>query len=131
LGVRAKFVIAVSNLDGQLLGLYRMKDATVFSIDVAVTKSRTVVYFSGSKRLPDELPGVPLNTAVTNRTIEFGTEPLYPPGINNSGPGPWFNLYIKDVTVRARRVLSRLLFIRIRAASSFSRDRFRFIRTAH
>lgn len=98
LGVRAKFVIAVSDLDGQLLGLYRMKDATVFSIDVAVAKSRNVIYFSGSKRLLDELPGVPLNTAVTNRTIEFGAEPFYPPGINNTGPGPWFNLYMSDVS---------------------------------
>jgi uncharacterized protein (TIGR03437 family) len=97
LGVRAKFVIAVSDLDGQLLGLYRMKDATIFSIDVAVSKSRNVVYFSGQNRLPQELPGVPVGTAVTNRTIEFGAEPFYPPGIDYSGPGPWFDLYKFDV----------------------------------
>jgi uncharacterized protein GlcG (DUF336 family) len=81
LGVRAKFAIAVADLDSQLLGLYRMNGATVFSIDVAVTKSRNVVYFSGPTRLPTEFTRRPLNTALTNRTIEFGAEPFYPPGI--------------------------------------------------
>jgi uncharacterized protein GlcG (DUF336 family) len=95
-GVRAKFVIAVSDLDGQLLGLYRMKDATIFSIDVAVSKSRNVIYFTG-QRQADEMPGLPVGTAVTNRTIEFGAQPLYPPGIDYSGPGPWFTLFQNDV----------------------------------
>ena len=36
---RAKMVIAVSDLDGTLIGLYRMTDGTVFSIDVAATQS--------------------------------------------------------------------------------------------
>lgn len=102
-GVRAKFVIAVSDLDGQLIGLYRMKDATIFSIDVAVSKSRNVIYFSGMTRNPAEMEGVPMGTAVTNRTIEFGAEPLYPPGLDYTNPtldpnkgGPFFPLYIKD-----------------------------------
>ena len=102
-GVRAKFVIAVSDLNGDLLGLYRMKDATIFSIDVAVTKSRNVIYFSGKNRTPDDLPGVPIGTAVTNRTIEFGAEPIYPPGLDYTNPtldpnkgGPFFPLYIND-----------------------------------
>jgi uncharacterized protein GlcG (DUF336 family) len=95
-GVRAKFVIAVSDLNGELLGLYRMKDATIFSIDVAVTKSRNVIYFTG-QRQANEMPGLPVGTAVTNRTIEFGAQPLYPPGINYAGPGPWFQLFQNDV----------------------------------
>ena len=44
--------IAVSDLDGTLIGLYRMTDATVFSIDVAASKARNVIYFSGATRQP-------------------------------------------------------------------------------
>lgn len=96
LGSRARFVIAVADLDGSLLALYRMPDATVFSIDVAVAKSRNVIYFSGSNRNPEDLPGVPANTAVTNRTIGFAAQPFFPPGIDYSGPGPFFDLYKFD-----------------------------------
>ena len=46
LGSKARMVIAVSDLDGTLIGLYRMPDATIFSIDVAATKARNVIYFS-------------------------------------------------------------------------------------
>ncbi len=35
LGSRARMVIAVADLDGTLLGLNRMPDATIFSVDVA------------------------------------------------------------------------------------------------
>lgn len=96
LGARAKFVIAVADLDGQLLALNRMPDATIFSIDVAVAKSRNVIFFSGPNRSPDDLPGVPMGTAVTNRSIEFGSEPLYPLSIDFTSPGPFFNLYKFD-----------------------------------
>ena len=96
LGTRAKFVIAVADLDGQLIALYRMKDATIFSIDVSVAKSRNVIYFSGPDRNQSDLPGVPIRTAVTNRTISFGAQPFYPPGIDFSQPGPFFDLYKFD-----------------------------------
>jgi uncharacterized protein GlcG (DUF336 family) len=96
LGTRAKFVIAVADLDGQLLALNRMPDATIFSIDVAVAKSRNVIFFSGPNRSPDDLPGVPMGTAVTNRSIEFGSEPIYPLSIDFTQPGPFFNLYKFD-----------------------------------
>jgi len=96
LGTRAKFVIAVADLDGQIIGLHRMKDATVFSIDVSVAKARNVIYFSGPNRTPTDLLGVPQNTAVTNRTIGFGAQPLYPPGIDFTEPGPFFSLYQFD-----------------------------------
>ena len=46
LGSRTSMVIAVSDLDGNVLGLYRMSDSTVFSIDVAVAKARNVVYLA-------------------------------------------------------------------------------------
>lgn len=96
LGTRARFVIAVSDLDGTLIGLHRMADATVFSIDVAVAKSRNVIFFSGPNRATGDLPGVPMATAVTNRTISFGAQPFYPPGVDYSTPGPFFNLYKYD-----------------------------------
>ena len=96
LGSRARMVFAVADLDGALLALYRMPDATFFSIDVAVAKSRNVIFFSGPNRTAADLPGVPLGTAVTNRTIGFGAQPLYPPGVDGSTPGPFFNLYQFD-----------------------------------
>lgn len=86
-------VMSVADLDGKVLGLYRMPDATIFSIDVAVAKARNVVYFSGST--PD-LPGVPAGTAVTNRTIGFGSQPYFPSGINGTPPGPFRDLYNYD-----------------------------------
>jgi uncharacterized protein GlcG (DUF336 family) len=93
---RARMTFAVTDLDGTLLGLHRMPDATVFSIDVAVAKARNVIYFSDPAGTPD-LPGVPAGTAVSNRTIGFGAQPFFPPGINGSGPGPFFNLYTFDI----------------------------------
>ena len=96
LGSRARFVIAVAALDGTLLALHRMPDATVFSIDVAVAKSRNVIFFSGPDRTAGDLPGVPMGTAVTNRTISFGAQPFFPPGIDYSTPGPFFDLYKFD-----------------------------------
>jgi uncharacterized protein GlcG (DUF336 family) len=93
---RTRMTIAVTDLDGTLLGLHRMPDATVFSIDVAVAKARNVVYFSDPAGTPD-LPGVPAGTAVSNRTIGFGAQPFFPVGIDGSGPGPFFNLYTFDL----------------------------------
>lgn len=97
IGVKAKMVIAVSDLDGTLIGLYRMSDSTIFSIDVAATKARNVVYFSGTTRQPADLNQVPTGTAVTNRTIGFGAQPFFPSGIDGTLPGPFFNLYTMDV----------------------------------
>jgi uncharacterized protein GlcG (DUF336 family) len=107
IGARARMMISVSDLDGNLLAIYRMHDATVFSIDVSVAKARNVIFFTSTAgELPGvystgpngntDLPGVPPATAVTNRTISFGAQPLFPPGIDGSGPGPFFNLYKFD-----------------------------------
>jgi len=95
-GVKAKMSIAVSDLDGTIIALHRMTDGTVFSIDVAASKARNVVYFSGPNRQAQDLNDVPIGTAVTNRTIGFGAQPLFPPGINGSSAGPFFNLYLQD-----------------------------------
>jgi uncharacterized protein GlcG (DUF336 family) len=97
LGSSTRMVIAVAGLDGTILGLFRMPDATIFSIDVAVAKSRNAIYFSSAGRDPRDLPSVPQGTAVTARTIGFGAMPLFPPGINNTAPGPFFRNFVQDV----------------------------------
>jgi uncharacterized protein GlcG (DUF336 family) len=88
----ARMVIAVSDVNGSILALYRMPDATVFSIDVAVAKARNVVNFSVSG-----LPGVAAGTAITNRTIGFGAQPLFPPGIDGTKPGPFYSIFLGDL----------------------------------
>jgi len=90
-------VIAVVDLDGTLLALHRMPDATVFSIDVAVGKARNMIYFNTASVSPTDLPGVPVGTAVTNRTISFGAQPFFPSGIDGSQAGPFFPLYLNDI----------------------------------
>jgi uncharacterized protein GlcG (DUF336 family) len=103
LGSRTRMVIAVTDLRGGILGLFRMPDSTVFSIDVAVAKARNMVFFNGPDRLAQDLPGVPPTIAVTNRTIGFGAQPLYPPGIDGTDPGPFFSLYLDDVSAPCRQ----------------------------
>jgi uncharacterized protein GlcG (DUF336 family) len=97
IGSRARMVIAVADLDGTIIGLRRMPDSTVFSIDVAASKARNMAYFNGSLRAAADLNQVPMGTAVTNRTIGFGAQPFFPPGIDGSAPGPFFNIYLQDL----------------------------------
>src|SRR5947208_13583118 len=47
-GSKARMVIAVADLDGTIIGLRRMQDGTVFSIDVAASKARNMVYFNSN-----------------------------------------------------------------------------------
>jgi len=101
LGSRTRMAIAVCEgaagaTQGQLLALYRMADATVFSVDVAASKSRNVVYFSSTSRFAGDLPLVPVGTAVTNRTIGYGAQSFFPSGIPDSGPGPFRGLFDFD-----------------------------------
>ena len=97
LGSGTRMVITVADLDGTIIGLRRMQDSTVFSIDVAATKARNMAYFNSAVRTAADLNGVPMGTAVTNRTISFGAQPFYPPGIDGSSAGPFFNLFIMDL----------------------------------
>lgn len=102
-GARTSMVLAVADTNGELLGVYRMPDATVFSIDVSIAKSRNTAYYADADDLEPEDrvdfngDGVfgnvstslgdrsgdtlPLGTAVTNRTTRFLVEPRYPTGI--------------------------------------------------
>ncbi len=103
LGSKTRMMIAVADLRGRIIGLFRMDDATIFSIDVSVAMARNVVFFSGFDRLPSDLPGVPMGTSVTSRTISFGAQPLYPPGIDSSPAGPFFQLFLNDVAIPCRQ----------------------------
>ena len=102
-GVATRMVFSVADTNGELLGVFRMPDATVFSIDVAVAKARNTAYYADAGSLQDEdridFNGsgdfghvsnslndptgntLPLGTAFTNRTFRFVNEPRYPSGI--------------------------------------------------
>jgi uncharacterized protein GlcG (DUF336 family) len=97
-GVPARMQVGVTDIGGNVIGLFRTNDATMFSEDIVIQKGRTVTSFSNpndpngfGKRLRDALhisESAPL--AVTSRTIEFLAQPFYPPGITGSSPGPFF-----------------------------------------
>jgi uncharacterized protein GlcG (DUF336 family) len=86
-----RMVFAVADPAGNVLGLYRMPDATVFSIDVAVAKARNVAYYANPALLQpvDQAPGVPPGVAFTNRTFRFLAEPFFPEGIDGRPPAPF------------------------------------------
>jgi uncharacterized protein GlcG (DUF336 family) len=98
LGSTTRMIFGVTNLEGEILGVYRMPDAPVFSIDVSITKARTVTYFSSPEIDPrDAIPGIPPGTAITTRTLGFLTQPFYPPGIDSSGrEGPIYEIALAN-----------------------------------
>ena len=86
-----RMVFAVSDKEGNLLGLYRMPDATVFSIDVAVAKARNVAYYADPALLQpiDKLSTVPAGTALSSRSFRYLSEPRFPEAIDGEPPGPF------------------------------------------
>ena len=89
LNQNAKMTIAVTDVTGEVLGLFRMPDGTTFSLDVAVGKARNLRYYNDATQLQsiDQVPGVPAGTAFTNRTIRYLSLPRFPEGIDfPSGP---------------------------------------------
>ncbi|HVJ83895.1 MAG TPA: hypothetical protein VNC50_22705, partial [Planctomycetia bacterium] len=98
LNTATAMVLAVSDNDGNVIGLYRMPDATFFSVDVAVAKSRNVTYYSRPTGVEPfdridpsdgDLSALPAGTATSNRTFRFLALPFYPTGIDGSDPGPF------------------------------------------
>jgi uncharacterized protein GlcG (DUF336 family) len=92
LGNPAQVFIAVADLDGTVLGVWRTPDATVFSYDVSVQKARTAVAISNPT---DPLGatvrttlGLPTNQplAITTRALGFMSQRYYPPGIDQGTP---------------------------------------------
>lgn len=94
-GVR--MVLAVTDRAGEVVGLFRQPDATVFSIDVAVAKARNVAYYADPVKLQeiDRVPGVPRGTAFTNRTIRYVALPRIPSAAEEgtAQPGPFSILF--------------------------------------
>jgi uncharacterized protein GlcG (DUF336 family) len=88
-----RMVFAVTDKAGNVLGLYRMPDATTFSIDVAVAKARNTAYYNDPTQLQavDQLPGVPAGTSFTNRTFRYLADPRFPEGIDGQF-GPFSSL---------------------------------------
>jgi uncharacterized protein GlcG (DUF336 family) len=99
----SRMVISVADLDGTLLAHYRMPDALFDAVDVVPAKARNVVYFNSSDpNVRNDLPGVPAGYWVTTRTLGFGAQPFYPPGIDSSvfdpKPGPWYaTLFVPNI----------------------------------
>ena len=99
-GARTRMVFAVSDSSGEVLGLYRMKDATVFSVDVAVAKSRNTAYYAGDALMDvDRIDqdnnssfDIPTGTALTNRTFRFLALPRYPSGSPDGTPAGDFSI---------------------------------------
>ncbi len=87
-GARTRMVFAVSDSAGEILGLYRMPDATIFSVDVAVAKARNTAYYAGNAllntdRIDQDNNGafdIPTGTALTNRTFRFLALPRFASG---------------------------------------------------
>ena len=117
----SRMTIGVSDEAGEVLALFRMADGTVFSSDVAMTKARNAYYFSTREGYdvlrgfaersreryrwePD--PPAGQGWAVTARTLNFGGQPLFPPGVDleeqleqrddHEREGPFFDLYVYD-----------------------------------
>jgi len=110
-----RMTMSIADETGDILALFRMVDGTVFSSDVAMTKARNAYYFStpeGYRDLrqvvdtnpyerytwtPDPPPGK--GWAITARTLSFGGQPIFPPGIDlerKAVPGPFFPLFVFD-----------------------------------
>ncbi|HEX8199313.1 MAG TPA: heme-binding protein, partial [Isosphaeraceae bacterium] len=88
---RTRMTFAVTDATGAVLGLYRMPDATTFSIDVSVAKARNVAYYADPARLQevDRIPGLPPGVAFSSRTIRYAALPYFPEGQDNYPPGPF------------------------------------------
>ena len=100
-----KMVLAVSDFDGTILGLYRMSGATVFSIDVAVAKARNTVYYASADLQPTDRAGtVPVGTAFTNRSFRYLASAHDPSGNTAAGPGAFSIL--KDAGINPKTGLN-------------------------
>ena len=98
-----RMIISVADTDGTILAHYRMPDSLFDAVDVVLAKARNVAYVNGSDpNVRNDLPGIPSGYWVTGRTIGFGSQPLYPPGIDSKvfdvGPGPWYStLFLTNI----------------------------------
>jgi uncharacterized protein GlcG (DUF336 family) len=96
LGSSARVFIAVCDLDGTILGMWRTADATMFSYDVSGQKARTAIAFSDSSDAMGmqfrNYLGLQSNItlAVSTRALGFMAQRYYPPGQDLNQPGPYY-----------------------------------------
>jgi uncharacterized protein GlcG (DUF336 family) len=91
IGDTSRMVFAVADSSGEILGLYRMPDSPVFSIDVAIAKARNTAYYDDPAQLQavDQVPGLPAGVAMTSRTFRYLADPRFPEGVDGSQPAPF------------------------------------------
>ncbi|MBC7901710.1 MAG: heme-binding protein [Saprospiraceae bacterium] len=107
IGSNARVSIAVVDVNGAVLGIFRQMDAPVFGLDVSVQKARTSMFFARSdagaklqtagfssyvSRAATD--GINLNggIAFSDRAVGFLHRPLFPDGINETEAGPFSSL---------------------------------------
>jgi uncharacterized protein GlcG (DUF336 family) len=113
LGDFARVNIAVVDRAGNLLGLFRTRDAPMFGVDVSVQKARTAAFFS-RRDAADLLRGAGQDAfvaaagrsgvrlrgeiAFSNRAQGFLSRPLFPDGIDGTSQGP-FSVPSREFTI--------------------------------
>lgn len=118
-GERTRMVFAVTDKTGDVLGLFRMQDATIFSIDVSVAKARNTAYYADESAIVAQdnldfvvdthdgevLSSLPGNAALTNRSFRFLSLPRFPSGDGEDGtPGPFSNLNDDGISANAENL---------------------------
>ena len=93
-GATARIHVVVTDTQGNVLGVFRMADATNFSYDVAVQKARTAAFFSDDSH------------AFSSTAIGFLSQGFFPPGINGGSPGPLYQLQ-DDLTDNPANLLAQ------------------------
>jgi uncharacterized protein GlcG (DUF336 family) len=103
LGSNARVTIAVVDINGVVLGLFRQQDAPVFGFDVSVQKARTATFMSsatagaqlrsaGFGTYVDRAAadGIKLDGSIafSDRAVGFLHRPFFPDGINDTAAGP-------------------------------------------
>jgi uncharacterized protein GlcG (DUF336 family) len=104
IGSNARVTIALVDVNGAVVGIFRQLDAPVFGFDVSVQKARTAAFFDradaatkltaagfGSYVSRASVDGLGLNggVAFSDRAIGFLHRPLFPDGINETPAGPF------------------------------------------
>ena len=89
----SQMMLAVSDLNGNILGLYRMPDAPVFSIDVAISKARDAAYYDNPATVlaPTDRTAAASRPAPPSRPAPSATLPCRnsPKASIRQPPGPW------------------------------------------
>lgn len=113
LASHAAVSITVVDVDGSVLGFFRVDDAPIFGVDVSAQKARTAAFFSSARAGTDlraagygkyvdaakaDGLGMDGSFVFSDRGNGFLSRPFYPDGIDANPPGP-FSKPIDDWTV--------------------------------